>query len=277
MSYSNTLNPKASRENILINLTSETDGSAGAHKKLSIGDIIRIGSEKLCIVNVGTHSSTNAFVEFIVHRGVLGTSPIDLTDLEVSYVDQNQKARAINVVLGVGNNTPASVAYIQSGAKIIVTAAKSLGALANQRLVLDIAYTASGSGDSTIIVTKEVVNSGEAHYLRLNVTCQKKASNAIAFEDIVAAINNDTVVSSNVAITQKNPINQYCSAALVDGVTGSGEATTNQGEKYFGDTALASSADGINVDGLNQRITGFNLYWKPKDEVDWPSGVSQDR
>ena len=276
--YASTNSPVDSRENTLIHISSLTDGSAGAHQTLSVGDYIKAGSEVMCITSIADHSSSNAYCVYGVHRGVDGTTPIDLLPtgsgsgddgLEIYHVDQNQSARAINVVLCTGNNTSSRIDYVQSGTKFYVEAAKSLGSLANMRLVLNITYSATGSGTSTIVVSKQVVNSSEAHYLRLNVVCTKKSSNAIAFEDIVAAINNEPVVSSNVAISQQNPINDYCTAYIASGVTAGDEATTSMGAKYFGDTTVGSSVDGVNVDGLNKRITGFNLYWKPKNEVDY--------
>ena len=269
--YTNNHNSEESRESTSLKLTSETDGSVGAHTELAIGDIVKVGSEKLCIVEIAAHSGTDAFVTFTVHRGVLGTSPPDLTELPLSHVEQNQKARAINIVIGTGSNTSAIWYYDDSGHKMKVSAKKSLGSLPNTKIKMTLNYNAGGGGgDSTISVAK-TCDSGWLHLILVAT----KNSTAISYQDIVNAINGESPdTASGVAITQQNYINNYVTAELIDGVTGTDEVHGGPGgdsnqSRFFGDATTGHGVDGQNVDGLNKRITGMNLYWKPKEEVDW--------
>ena len=274
--------PVDSRENGLIRISCLTDGSSGAHQKLNVGDYIKAGSETMCILAMENHTGSNGYTVYKVHRGVAGSSPIDLLPtsggsgddgLDVYYVNQNQSARAINVVLNTNGNTAARLDIQQSGAtKFYVEAHKSLGSLANMRMDFRIVYSTTGSGSgtpSTIDVDGEKGGLQEEQMMRFVVTIVKQGTNAVAIEDVVAAINGEDPVSSNVTITQTKPANGYFTAYVENGITASDEWSAAYSVKYFGDTTIGNSVDGITANGLNKRITGFNLYWKPKNEVDY--------
>ena len=245
-----------------VRLSSETDGVDGAHKVLKEGDIIRAGSEKMMILKIDAHAGSNAWVTFNVHRAILGTEPFDATGMNVYRVQQRQKARAMNLVLCANDNTPASTTLTDGSSNITLTANKALGANANGKINIEFDWSAGSTGNATITT---LIDPSDEKSLNLKVVLVRNGYD-IRDVHIVDAINNGAVnngaASANIDVTVTHDISQFVTASTT--TTGSGVLFNNNSSALLG-----AGTPGVNVNALNPRITGINLYWNPYGDADW--------
>ncbi len=255
----------ASRSDTAIEMTA-IDADYGAHKVLQVGDMLKIGSEILCVTHIdGTVGSSKTTIN--VHRGCSGTSPSDLQGYEVYKYPIKQKARAVNLVLNAANNTAASV----TADGVTFTANKSLGHHGNYLHVVFDVYAIS-SGNSRLVIQKynqtvsgiavdDTVNVGR---VVVQIDFYRNSSYSLTKGDIVYVINNGTLPpgTSNVDVDIVSPIQDMITASVT-------AAEENTDVDASVDIDGGQLAGGLTECNLNPRITSTRLYWQPKDEVDW--------
>ncbi len=118
---------------VQLKLTS-TDANFGAHKELSVGEYLEIGSEILLVYKIWYNSG--AFV--LAHRGCRGTTPIDVEGKTIYRTSAVQKARAINIVVntgaGAGATTTSPDIDASGSGTLTFTFDKALGAMPNTKM-----------------------------------------------------------------------------------------------------------------------------------------------
>ena len=181
--------------------------------------------------------------------------------MNVYRVQQKQKARAVNLVLCTNDNTPATKTLVDSSANVTFTANKALGSNANGKIDVEIDWDA-GSGGGNATITIDIVPSSSA-YLKLKLTLLRNGYD-IRDVHIVQAVNNGDVTSgagaANIDVTVNEDITSFVTASTT--TTGNGEVWNADGSGLLGAGTAA-----VNVNALDPRITGINLYWNPYEKL----------
>ena len=298
-----------------IKLTS-TDTNHGAHKELSVGDYLEIGSEIVKVYKIWFATDAYAFV----HRGCRGTTPIDIEGKSIYRMSPAQKARAINIVVNTGAGTAATTTSPDMDASasgtLTFTFDKALGAMPNTQL--------GGVGNYPVGTTTHLENGedsdGRPIYNGAEFKWSIDASGATSGHDglcvkkldfnidrdggtsnsnllVNVLVHNETGDTSDLTYGQLiNMVNGIEKSAASSGavpqksnmfelgrwgqlsLSNSASLTTAfQAAASFTD-AFSTVSGGTNSDlsSFNKRITGIKLYWQPKGEEDWYHAMTYD-
>ena len=265
-----------------------TSADYGAHKTLSPGDYIMIGSEVMLVTHLdsnGSGFSTNK-VPVFVHRGVNDTKPLKDTELEGESVfryPSQQRARAINLVLNKGVKTQSNISVTEN--TTIFSGDDSIDSIAlyvnnalgtNGQKYRVIISSDSASGSPTVTVTKEIAHtldsagSGSA-LIDIKFAIHNGSSVNVTKQDFANLLNNGTNAAGNIAGSSNTiAVTNACKINLPDLFSANVFGTNRNFNNSVGaQTITLNGGTADDSPTLNPRISAVKLYWQPEGEPDF--------